>query len=130
MELIGYSSGNESVETLLAVGSGSKILDHFLFTILIYCSLFQASRAGYGILIIVVYWVTEVCPLAVTSMLPLAIFPLLGVLTSQDAASAYLQNANVLFIGGLLVFVSFEEWNLHKRIALKVLLLIGTRKQK
>lgn len=90
----------------------------------------KASRAGYGILIIVIYWVTEVCPLAVTSTLPLIIFPLLGVLSSSSVAAAYMPNANILFIGGLLVFVSFEEWNLHKRIALKALLLIGTKKQK
>ena len=92
--------------------------------------LFQESRAGYGILIIVIYWVTETCPLAVTALLPIVLFPLLGVLSSSAAAATYFQDANVLFLGGLLVFVSFEEWNLHKRIALKVLLLLGTRKQK
>ena len=92
--------------------------------------LFQESRAGYGILIIVIYWVTETCPLAMTALLPIVLFPLLGVLSSSAVAATYFQDANVLFLGGLLVFVSFEEWNLHKRIALKVLLLLGTRKQK
>ncbi|XP_065054979.1 solute carrier family 13 member 2-like [Rhopilema esculentum] len=87
------------------------------------------SRAGYGILIIVIYWVTETCPLAVTALLPIVLFPLLGVLSTSAVAATYFQDANVLFLGGLLVFVSFEEWNLHKRIALKILLLLGTRKQ-
>ena len=73
---------------------------------------------------------TEVSPLAITSTLPLFLFPFLGVLNSTETAAAYFQNANVLFIGGLLVFVAFEEWNLHKRIALKALLVLGTKKQK
>eukprot|EP00794_Sanderia_malayensis_P014377 gene14377-15875_t len=88
----------------------------------------QESKAAYGILIMIVYWVTEVTPLAVTSTLPLFIFPLLGVLTATEVAAAYLQDANVLFLGGLLVFVAFEECNLHKRIAMKTLLMLGTKK--
>ncbi len=78
----------------------------------------------------IVYWVTEVTPMAVTSMLPLFIFPILGVLTSAEAAAAYIPDANVLFLGGLLVFVAFEQCNLHKRIAMKSLLLLGTKKPK
>lgn len=131
------SADEIGINTALEPALGRKTWKGYLILILtplVLCPLpiflpSMASRAGYGILIIVVYWVTEVCPLAVTSMLPLVIFPLLGVLSSSDAAEAYFQNANVLFLGGLLVFVSFEEWNLHKRIALKVLLLIGTKKQ-
>ncbi len=92
--------------------------------------IFQESKAAYGILIMIVYWVTEVTPLAVTATLPLFIFPILGILTASEVAASYLQDANILFLGGLLVFVAFEECNLHKRIALKVLLLLGTKKPK
>ena len=74
-----------------------------------------------------VYWVTEACPIVVTALLPLVLFPALGVLTAQQASEAYLNDANMLFVGGLMVAVSVEKWNLHKRISLWVLLLVGSR---
>ena len=63
----------------------------------------------------------------VTALLPLVLFPALGVLTAEQASEAYLNDANMLFVGGLMVAVSVEKWNLHKRISLWVLLLVGSR---
>ncbi len=74
-----------------------------------------------------VYWVTEVVPLAVTALLPLILFPALGVLTAREAAVNYLNDNNMLFTGGLMVAVAIEKWDLHRRIALSVLMVVGTK---
>ncbi len=72
-----------------------------------------------------IWWLTEAVPLAVTSLLPLVFFPAMGVLKAGDIASTYMNDVVFLFIGGFLVALAMEKWNLHKRIALLVLQVIG-----
>jgi len=88
---------------------------------------FQAARAAYAIAIIAVYWVTEVVPIAATALLPLILFPALGVLSAEQTAINYLRDNNMLFVGGLMMAVAIEKWNLHKRMALLVLMTVGSR---
>ena len=78
-------------------------------------------------MIMAIYWTTESCSLAVTSLLPLLLFPVLGVLKAKEISTPYFSDTNVLFVGGMMLAVAVEQWNLHKRIALKILLLIGTQ---
>lgn len=72
-----------------------------------------------------VWWITEVIPLAVTSLLPVALFPLFGVLDGRDVAAAYFNDVIFLFMGGFLVALAMQRWNLHRRIALHILALTG-----
>jgi len=72
-----------------------------------------------------IWWITEVVPLAVTALLPIALYPFLGLMSSKDVAPLYMDRIIMLFIGGFMVALAIEKWGLHKRIALRTILAIG-----
>lgn len=72
-----------------------------------------------------VWWITELIPLAVTSLLPICLFPLFGIMNGQDVSATYFNHVIFLFIGGFIVALAMQKWNLHKRIALKILMITG-----
>ena len=76
--------------------------------------------------VIIFLWVTEAWPIAVTSLLPIVLFPLLGIATTAEAASPYATPVIFLFMGGFMIGLAIEKWNLHKRIALNIIKFAGT----
>ncbi len=73
-----------------------------------------------------VWWITEAVPLAVTSFLPVFLFPILGIMGAKAVAPLYMNDVLMLFIGGFILAFAMEKWDLHRRIALKTILFIGT----
>lgn len=72
------------------------------------------------------WWATEAIPVPVTAFLPIVTFPSLGISSLSDTTSAYANPIIYLFLGAFLLALAVERWNLHKRIALKILAFTGT----
>ncbi|MEN8138524.1 MAG: SLC13 family permease [Bacteroidota bacterium] len=73
-----------------------------------------------------IWWASEAVPIGVTALLPVILFPLFGIMDGKDVSAAYINHIIFLFIGGFLMAIAMEKHNLHRRIALKILLLTGT----
>lgn len=72
------------------------------------------------------WWVTEAVHLAVASLLPLVLFPTMGIMNAQDTAREYTDQVIFLFVGGFMLAFAMEKWGLHQRIALKILSKTGS----
>ena len=72
-----------------------------------------------------VWWITEAVPLAATALLPVALYPLLGIMSGRAVAPVYFNSIIFLFLGGFVVALAMERWKLHRRIALAVILAVG-----
>lgn len=73
----------------------------------------------------VTWWITECVPILATSLLPLALFPLLGIATSREAAAPYANDLVFLFLAGFLIAAALEKWESHARVAYRLVLLVG-----
>lgn len=73
-----------------------------------------------------VWWMTEAVPLSATALLPIALFPMLTESDIVDATAPYADPIVFLFLGGFLIAIAMQKWNLHRRIALLTLRRVGT----
>jgi sodium-dependent dicarboxylate transporter 2/3/5 len=78
-------------------------------------------------MLLAIFWLSEAAPISVTALLPIVLFPTLGVSTIEAAAAPYANPIVFLFLGGFIIALAIERWNLHRRIALTVLSKVGAR---
>jgi sodium-dependent dicarboxylate transporter 2/3/5 len=84
-----------------------------------------ASRLAAVAFLMAAWWVSDAIPLFATALLPLVLFPLLGIMGGRATAPIYFNSTIVLFIGGFMIALTMEKWNLHRRIALSIIHAVG-----
>ena len=88
------------------------------------------SESAYSLLSITLWmalwWVTESVPIAITALLPIILFPMTGAIDLQTTTASYGHKYIFLYMGGFMLAIAIEKWNLHKRIALNIIKIIGT----
>jgi len=120
---------NRPLETYQTVG---RILGPAVFALMLVTDQWQdamdpqAWRAAAIGMWMAIWWATEAVPVPVTAFLPLVIFEPLGIANLRDAAAPYANPIIYLFLGGFLMALALERWNLHRRIALAILDRTGT----
>ena len=77
---------------------------------------------------VAIWWITEAVPIYVTALIPIILFPLSGGLELKQTTAAYGHKFIFLFVGGFILAIAIEKWKLHKRIALNIIGLVGTKK--
>jgi sodium-dependent dicarboxylate transporter 2/3/5 len=85
----------------------------------------QTAKAAAVALLMATWWITEAIPIPATALLPLALYPLLGVMDTRVTARAYGDHNVFLFMGGFFIAMAMQKWNLHRRIALHIVSLVG-----
>ena len=87
---------------------------------------FSGKRLLAVIALMACWWIGEGTAIAVTALLPLILFPLLGIMSSKQIAPNYANHFVFLFLGGFMIALAMEKWNFHKRLALWIIVLIGS----
>ena len=82
------------------------------------------------ILWMAIWWISEVVPIAVTALLPIILFPSCDIMSIQDTGANYGHKYIFLFIGGFILANAIQKWNLHQRIALNIILRLGSSTDK
>ena len=83
------------------------------------------TRMAAVAVLMAVWWITDAIPLFATALLPMVFYPLLGILKAKATAPIYINSTIFLFIGGFMIALTMEKWQLHRRIALFIIRLIG-----
>ncbi|CVK34675.1 SLC13/DASS family transporter [Methanoculleus bourgensis] len=86
----------------------------------------EAKSVAAVTILMILLWVTGAIPLEATALLPLILFPVLGVLSPAEVAASYGDQVIFLFLGGFIIAMAMQRWGLHRRIALHIIRVTGT----
>ena len=86
----------------------------------------EAWRVAAITVLMAIFWITEAIPIPATALFPIVLYPLFGVMSSGATTASYGDNIIFLFMGGFFLAATMEKWNLHRRVALQTLRLVGT----
>ena len=86
----------------------------------------QANNVMAVALLMIAWWIAEALPMPAVALIPLVLFPLMGIAKISEAAAPYANEVVFLFMGGFLIGLGIEKWNLHRRIALSIVQYTGT----
>lgn len=84
-----------------------------------------AQKMAAVALLMATWWMSEAIPIPATSLLPLPLFPIMGIMHTSKAAAPYASHLIFLFMGGFIIALSMQRWNLHRRIAMNIVRVIG-----
>ncbi|XP_063979445.1 protein I'm not dead yet isoform X2 [Diachasmimorpha longicaudata] len=87
-------------------------------------------RCLYVVILMAMFWVTEVLPLPITGMIPMVLYPLMGILSTSKTADCYMNDTTMMFLGSLVIAVVIENSGLHMRVALLIIKTIGCSHRK
>ncbi|KAK0140402.1 Solute carrier family 13 member 4 [Merluccius polli] len=87
----------------------------------------REACCAYVLMVTAVYWVCEAVPLGAAALVPAFLYPLFGVLKSSEVAAEYCKDTTLLLMGVICLAASIEKWNLHKRIALRMVMIAGAK---
>ena len=85
----------------------------------------SAQKMAAVALLMATWWMCESIPIPATSLLPIALFPLLGIMHTKAATAPYASHLIFLFMGGFIIALSMQRWNLHRRIAMNIVKAVG-----
>jgi len=86
----------------------------------------SAQRLAAVTALMAVLWMTQALPIAVTSLIPLALFPIFGIQDPKTVSQAYINQNIFLYMGGFMIALGIEKWGVHRRIALNTIKVIGS----
>jgi sodium-dependent dicarboxylate transporter 2/3/5 len=85
----------------------------------------EAQKMAAVALLMATWWMTEAIPIPATSLLPITLFPLVGIMHTGAAAAPYASHLIFLFMGGFIIALSMQRWNLHRRVAMNIVKVVG-----
>lgn len=86
----------------------------------------EANNVMAVALLMIAWWIAEALPMPAVALIPLVLFPLMGISKISEAAAPYANEVVFLFMGGFMIGLGIEKWNLHRRIALSIVQFTGT----